>query len=90
MSEVRSPFPRLPHAAPFLLVDRVLEIGERSGVFVKHVAASDPCVADDGTLPTAFLFLPEIPNLARACVQSQGRLLHLPFEQVELRSVIEA
>jgi len=55
MSEVRHPFPRLPHAAPFLLVDRVVEIGERSGVFVKHVAASDPCVADDGTLPAAFL-----------------------------------
>ena len=67
MSEVRHTFPRLPHAAPFLLVDRVLEIGERTGVFVKHVTASDPCVADDGTLPTAFL----LETLA----QSGGALL---------------
>ena len=67
MSEVRTSFPRLPHAAPFLLVDRVLEIGERSGVFVKHVAASDPCVADDGTLPAAFLL--------EALAQGGGALL---------------
>jgi 3-hydroxyacyl-[acyl-carrier-protein] dehydratase len=47
--------PRLPHAGPFLLVDRVVEVGERSGVFVKHVTASDPCVSSDGVLPGAFV-----------------------------------
>jgi 3-hydroxymyristoyl/3-hydroxydecanoyl-(acyl carrier protein) dehydratase len=67
MSEVRNPFPRLPHAAPFLLLDRVLEIGDRMGVFVKHVAASDPCVAADGTLPAAFLL--------EALAQGGGALL---------------
>jgi 3-hydroxyacyl-[acyl-carrier-protein] dehydratase len=49
------PFPRLPHAAPFLLLDRVLEIGERSAAFVKLVAATDPCVGRDGVLPAAFV-----------------------------------
>jgi UDP-3-O-[3-hydroxymyristoyl] N-acetylglucosamine deacetylase/3-hydroxyacyl-[acyl-carrier-protein] dehydratase len=55
--------PRLPHAAPFLLVDRVLEIGERSGAFLKLVTASDPCVGDDGRLPAAFV----LEALAHAC-----------------------
>ncbi len=47
--------PRLPHAAPFLMLDRVVDVGERSGVFSKHVTGADPCVAADGTLPAAFL-----------------------------------
>jgi 3-hydroxyacyl-[acyl-carrier-protein] dehydratase len=47
--------PRLPHAAPFLLLDRVLEIGDRAGVFVKLVSAADPCVGRDGVLPAAFV-----------------------------------
>jgi 3-hydroxymyristoyl/3-hydroxydecanoyl-(acyl carrier protein) dehydratase len=67
MTDVRNPFPRLPHAAPFLLLDRVVEVGERSGVFLKHVAASDPCVAADGTLPAAFLL--------EALAQGGGALL---------------
>jgi 3-hydroxyacyl-[acyl-carrier-protein] dehydratase len=67
MTDVRNPFPRLPHAAPFLLLDRVLEIGDRMGVFLKHVAASDPCVAADGTLPAAFLL--------EALAQGGGALL---------------
>jgi len=67
MAEARNPFPRLPHAAPFLLLDRVLELGERNGAFLKHVAASDPCVAPDGTLPAAFLL--------EALAQGGGALL---------------
>ena len=47
--------PRLPHAAPFLLLDQVLEIGERKGVFLKLVSAADPCVGRDGLLPPAFI-----------------------------------
>ena len=47
--------PRLPHAAPVLLLDRVVEIGERAGAFVKLVSAADPCVGRDGRLPAAFV-----------------------------------
>jgi 3-hydroxymyristoyl/3-hydroxydecanoyl-(acyl carrier protein) dehydratase len=54
MSEVGNPFPKLPHGQPFLLLDRVLEVGARRGTFVKFVTASDPCTAPDGTLPAAF------------------------------------
>jgi 3-hydroxymyristoyl/3-hydroxydecanoyl-(acyl carrier protein) dehydratase len=67
MTDGRNPLPCLPHAAPFLLLDRVVEIGERMGVFLKHVAASDPCVAADGTLPAAFLL--------EALAQGGGALL---------------
>lgn len=60
--------PRLPHAAPFLLLDRVVEIGERRGVFVKLVTATDPCLASDGTLPAAFLL--------EALAQAGGALIN--------------
>ena len=55
MSVPDDPRPRLPHAAPFLLLDRVLEIGERGGAFVKLVSAADPCVGHDGILPAVFI-----------------------------------
>jgi 3-hydroxymyristoyl/3-hydroxydecanoyl-(acyl carrier protein) dehydratase len=63
MSEPRDSIPRLPHAAPFLLLDRVLEIGERSGAFSKLVSAADPCVGSDGRLPAAFV----LEALAQGC-----------------------
>ena len=47
--------PRLPHGAPFLLLDQVLEIGERKGAFLKLVSAADPCVGRDGVLPPTFI-----------------------------------
>lgn len=50
-----NPVPQLPHAAPFLLLDRVLEMGERAAVFSKLVSAADPCVGPDGRLPAAFV-----------------------------------
>jgi 3-hydroxyacyl-[acyl-carrier-protein] dehydratase len=50
-----NPVPQLPHAAPFLLLDRVVEVSERTGVFVKHVTAADPCVGPGGRLPAAFV-----------------------------------
>ena len=50
-----NPFPKLPHGRPFLLIDRVLELDERRGVFVKLVTAADPCTAPDGTLPAAYV-----------------------------------
>jgi 3-hydroxymyristoyl/3-hydroxydecanoyl-(acyl carrier protein) dehydratase len=67
MSELRDPFPRLPHAAPFLLLDRVLAIDERSGAFLKLVSAADPCDAPDGRLPAAFVL--------EALAQGGGALL---------------
>lgn len=67
MSESFGSFPRLPHAAPFLLLDRVVEIGERTAVFVKLVSAADPCVGSDGRLPAAFVL--------EALAQAGGALL---------------
>jgi 3-hydroxymyristoyl/3-hydroxydecanoyl-(acyl carrier protein) dehydratase len=55
VSAPRDPVPRLPHATPFLLLDRVIDLGERRGVFLKLVSAADPCVGPDGVLPAAFL-----------------------------------
>lgn len=63
-----NPFPKLPHAAPFLLLDRVVEIGERRGVFLKLVTAADPLVAPDGTLPAVFVL--------EALAQGGGALLN--------------
>jgi len=59
--------PRLPHGQPFLLLDRVLEVGERSGAFLKLVSAADPCVGRDGRLPAAFVI--------EALAQGGGALL---------------
>src|SRR5262249_50102343 len=67
MSEPRNAVPRLPHAAPFLLLDRVLEAGEREGAFLQLVSAADPCVGPDGQLPTAFVL--------EALAQGAGALL---------------
>ena len=67
MAEPRNPFPELPHRAPFLLLDRTLDISERRGVFLKLVTALDPCVAPDGTLPAAFVL--------EAMAQGGGALL---------------
>ena len=63
MSEPRDSIPRLPHAAPFLLLDRVIEIGERAGSFLKLVSAADPCIGRDGRLPAAFV----LEALAQGC-----------------------
>jgi 3-hydroxyacyl-[acyl-carrier-protein] dehydratase len=62
-----NPFPKLPHGRPFLMIDRVVEIDERRGVFVKHVTAADPCTAPDGTLPAAYVL--------EALAQGGGALL---------------
>ena len=67
MSQPRDTVPRLPHAAPFLLLDRVLEVGDREGAFLKLVSAADPCVGPDGHLPSAFVL--------EALAQGAGALL---------------
>jgi 3-hydroxymyristoyl/3-hydroxydecanoyl-(acyl carrier protein) dehydratase len=61
------PVPRLPHAIPFVLLDRVVEVDARTGVFVKLVSAADPCVGRDGRLPAAFVL--------EALAQAGGALL---------------
>ena len=66
MSEA-NPFPKLPHGRPFVLLDRVLEVDERRGVFMKLVSAADPCTAPDGTLPAAYVL--------EAMAQGGGALL---------------
>ena len=66
------PRPRLPHAAPFLLLDRALELDEKHGVFTKLVTGADPCVAPDGTLPAAFVL--------EAIAQGGGALLNANTE----------
>jgi len=40
----------LPHAAPFLLLDRILAIDDTVGRFAKAVAADDPLVGPAGVL----------------------------------------
>jgi 3-hydroxyacyl-[acyl-carrier-protein] dehydratase len=57
-----NPFPKLPHGRPFLLIDRVVEVGEKRGLFLKMVTAADPCTAPDGTLPAAYV----LESLAQA------------------------
>ncbi|HWP99746.1 MAG TPA: hypothetical protein VNK92_04685 [Vicinamibacterales bacterium] len=49
------PPPPLPHAAPFLLLDRTIEVAADRGVFSKMIAAADPLVAADGTMPAVFV-----------------------------------
>ena len=68
MGAPSNPTPRLPHGPPFLLPDRVLDLAERRGVFEKLVAAADPLVAPDGTLPAAFVL--------EAMAQGGGALLN--------------
>ena len=62
-----NPFPKLPHGRPFLLLDRVIEVDEHHGVFLKLVTAADPCTAPDGTLPAAYVL--------EALAQAGGALL---------------
>ncbi len=40
----------LPHAAPFLLLDRIVAIDGATGRFVKGIAADDPLVSASGEL----------------------------------------
>lgn len=40
----------LPHAAPFLLLDRILTIDEHAGRFSKGITVDDPLVAPSGVL----------------------------------------
>jgi 3-hydroxyacyl-[acyl-carrier-protein] dehydratase len=68
MSEPRSRVPSLPHAAPFLMLDRVLDVGDKRGIFLKLVSAADPCVGADGRLSAGFVL--------EALAQAAGALLN--------------
>lgn len=54
MSEFQS-LPVLPHGAPFLMLDRTLEVSDDRGVFVKMVTIGDPVVGPDGSMPAVFV-----------------------------------
>jgi len=41
----------LPHKPPFLLLDRIVALEGTTGRFLRGIAAADPLVAPDGTLP---------------------------------------
>jgi len=70
MADEWKPLPSLPHAAPFLMLDRTLEVAAERGVFVKMVAAGDPVVGPDGTMPA--LFVLEAMAQAGGAVLSAG------------------
>jgi len=55
--------PGLPHSAPFLLLDRVLQVDERSGAFEKLVTEADPCVAATAACRRGFV----LEALAQGC-----------------------
>jgi 3-hydroxyacyl-[acyl-carrier-protein] dehydratase len=65
------PAPLLPHAIPFLLLDRVLETGERTGVFSKLVSAADACVGAGGVLAAPYL-IEAIAQAGGALITAQG------------------
>jgi 3-hydroxymyristoyl/3-hydroxydecanoyl-(acyl carrier protein) dehydratase len=55
MADELKPLPSLPHAAPFLMLDRMVEVSGDRGVFIKMVSAGDPVVGPDGTMPAVFV-----------------------------------
>src|SRR5262245_38465978 len=55
MADELPPRPLLPHAAPFLMLDRTVEVAADRGVFLKMITAADPLVAADGTMPAVFV-----------------------------------
>jgi predicted hotdog family 3-hydroxylacyl-ACP dehydratase len=55
MIDFQDSFPKLPHRAPFVLLDRIVEATPERGVCVKQVSASDVCVTPSGELPAAFV-----------------------------------
>jgi 3-hydroxyacyl-[acyl-carrier-protein] dehydratase len=69
--------PRLPHGAPFLLLDHVVAIEERRGVFRKLVTAADPCLDRDGVLPAAFV-LEALAQAGGALVAEQEQHERMP------------
>ena len=69
--------PLLPHAAPFLLLDQVLEVEARRGAFLKLVSAADPCVDGQGLLPAAFV-LEALAQAGGALLAAHGGALPMP------------
>jgi 3-hydroxymyristoyl/3-hydroxydecanoyl-(acyl carrier protein) dehydratase len=66
----------LPHAPPFLLLDRVLAIADGGGRFSKAIASDDPLVSASGTL--APLLVVE--------AMAQGAGIVLAYQDPELRA----
>jgi len=70
----------LPHAYPFLLIDRIVEMvpGERA-VAVKNLTLGDPLLDGDGVLPSVLL--------AEAMAQCAGLALGPPTGRAVLASI---
>jgi len=66
----------LPHAAPFLLLDRIVAIDGPTGRFVKHVTADDPLLSPDG----------ELSPLLLVEAMAQGAGIVLGRQEPELRA----
>lgn len=66
--------PRLPQRSPFLLLDRILSIEERSGTFLKLVSAGDPCVAGDGRLPRVLVLEAMAQGGGALLLELEGRM----------------
>jgi 3-hydroxymyristoyl/3-hydroxydecanoyl-(acyl carrier protein) dehydratase len=71
MADELKPLPSLPHAAPFLMLDRMVEVSSDRGVFLKMVAASDPVVGPDGTMPAVFV-LEDMAQAGGAVLAASG------------------
>ena len=73
MMDFQDSFPKLPHRAPFVLLDRILEATPERGLCLKQVSASDVCVTPNGVLPAAFVL--------EALAQAGGAYLNAIGEQ---------
>jgi 3-hydroxymyristoyl/3-hydroxydecanoyl-(acyl carrier protein) dehydratase len=52
----------------------VLEVGERSGAFLKLVSAADPCVGSDGRLPAVLVLEAMAQGGGALLVELKGRM----------------
>ncbi|MCK6553065.1 hydroxymyristoyl-ACP dehydratase [Candidatus Binatia bacterium] len=68
--------PDLPHAYPFLMLDRVVDLEPgRSIVATKNLTSTDPLLQPNGVLPAIFLVeaLTQAAGLALAAAGGQGQ-----------------
>jgi len=83
----------LPHAYPFLLIDRVIEVvrGQRA-VAVKNLTHTDPLLDADGTLPPILLAeaMAQCAGVAVLGVETGGKALVASFERFRSRRRVGA
>jgi 3-hydroxyacyl-[acyl-carrier-protein] dehydratase len=80
MSELKEVLERLPHAFPFRMIDRILEIEKgRRAVALKNVSIDEPCFL--GHFPKEPI-LPAV-LIVEAMAQTGGLAFHSSFEKEE-------